>query len=139
LRERDIVDVLRDRGVDVRDAQGAAEAVRRGASLLVVDAPHSSHDRVQAVMDRHHPIGLDSFSEVYLEPGWSRADRVAGDAGVLEVASDLLNVKRPGEDPSAFRPLAPGEDELGIAKSGGENPEAGKGEIRGAQGAGPDR
>jgi hypothetical protein len=139
LRDRDIVYVLQDKGVDVRDAQTAAEGLRRGASLLVVDAPQSSHDRVLEVIDRHHPITLDSLGETYLEPGWSRADRVAGDEGVLEVAGDLFNVKRPGEDPSAFRPLAPGKEELGLSGSGAENPEAGKGDSTGEQGAGPDR
>jgi hypothetical protein len=139
LRERDIVAVLHDGSVELRDAQTAAEGLRRGASLLVIDAPRSSHDGILEIVDRHHPIRLDSLGEVYLEPGWSRADRIAGDEGVLEVADDLLNVKRPGEDPSAFRPLAPGKEELGFARSGGENPEAGKGEILGGQGAGPDR
>jgi hypothetical protein len=139
LRDRDIIDVLHDKGVVVRDAQRAAEGLRRGASLLVVDAPRSSHDRVLPVIDRHHPITLDSLGETYLEPGWSRADRIAGDAGVLEVAGDLLNAKRPGEDSSAFRPLAPGNEELGVSKSGAENPDADKGEVTGGQGAGPDR
>jgi hypothetical protein len=139
LRERDIVAVLHDGHVELRDAQTAAEGLRRGASLLVIDAPRSSHEGILAIVDRHHPIGLDSLGEVYLEPGWSRADRIAGDEGVLEVADDRLNVKRPGEDSSAFRPLAPGDEELGLARSGGENPETGKGEILGSQGAGPDR
>jgi hypothetical protein len=139
LRDRDIIDVLHDKGVVVRDAQRAAEGLRLGASLLVVDAPRSSHDQVLPIIDRHHPITLDSLGETYLEPGWSRADRIAGDAGVLEVADDLLNAKRPGEDSSAFRPLAPGNEELGVSKSGAENPNAGKGEVTGGQGAGPDR
>ena len=94
---------------------------------------------ILAIIDRHHPIRLDSLGEVYLEPGWSRADRIAGDEGVLEVADDLLNVKRPGEDSSAFRPLAPGMRNWALSKSGAENPEAGKGEVPGGQGAGPDR
>jgi hypothetical protein len=139
LRDRDIVDALQDKGVTVRDAQTAAEGLRRGASLLVVNAPQSSHDQVLQIIDRHHPITLDSLGETYLEPGWSRADRIAGEDGVLEVADDLLNAKRPGEDSSAFRPLAPGNEELGISRSGAENPDAGKGEVTGGQGAGPDR
>jgi hypothetical protein len=139
LRDRDITAVLHEGGVGLRDAQSAAEGLRRGATLLVVDAPRSSHDEILRIVDRHHPIGPESLGPTYLEPGWSRVDRVAGDDGVLEVADDLLNVKRPGEDSAAFRPLAPGEDELGLAKSGAENPEAGKGEIPGGQGAGPDR
>lgn len=139
LRDRDIVGVLHDGSVELRDAQTAAEGLRRGATLLVADAPRSSHNGILEIVDRHHPIRLDSLGPTYLEPGWSRADRVAGDDGVLEVAGDLLNVKRPGEDSSAFRPLAPGEEELGLSRSGAENPEAGKGEILGGQGAGPDR
>jgi hypothetical protein len=139
LRERDIVAVLHDGSVELRDAQTAAEGLRRGASLLVIDAPRSSHEGILEIVDRHHPIRLDSLGEVYLEPGWSRADRIAGDEGVLEVSDDRLNVKRPGEDASAFRPMAPGEEELGLARSGGQNPDAGKGEVSGSQGAGPDR
>jgi hypothetical protein len=139
LRDRNIIDVLHDKGVVVRDAQTAAEGLRRGASLLVVDAPKSSYDRILPIIDRHHPVTVDSLGETYLEPGWSRADRIAGDDGVLEVADDLLNAKRPGEDSSAFRPLAPGNEELGLSKSGAETPEAGKGEVTGDQGAGPDR
>lgn len=139
LHDRDIVAVLRDGSVELRDAQTAAEGLRRGATLLVVDAPRSSHDEILEIVDRHHPIRLESLGPTYLEPGWSRVDRIAGDDGVLEVADDLLNVKRPGEDGTAFRPLAPGKEELGLSKSGAENPEAGKGEILGGQGAGPDR
>jgi len=139
LGERDIVSVLQDQGVTLQIAQQAAEGVRRGGSLVVVDAPRSSHERALEIIDRHHPVGRDSLGDTYLEPGWSRADRVAGDRGVLEVANDLLNVKRPGEASSAFRPLAPGQEELGVSKSGGENPEAGSGEVLGGQGAGPDR
>jgi hypothetical protein len=139
LRDRDIVDVLQHKGVTVRDAQTAAEGLRRGGSLLVVDDPQSSHDQALPIIDRHYPITLDSLGETYLEPGWSRADRIAGEEGVLEVADDLLNAKRPGEDSSAFRPLAPGNEELGISNSGAENPDAGKGEVTGGQGAGPDR
>lgn len=139
LRDHNIIDVLEDRGATVQASQHAAEGLRRGVSVLVIDAPRSSHERVQAIIDRHHPIDLDSLGESYLEPGWSRADHVAGDRGVVEVADDQLNVKSPGEDSSAFRPLAPGREELGLSKSGAETPEAGKGEIPGGQGAGPDR
>jgi hypothetical protein len=139
LRDRDIVDVLEDRGATVQAAQHAAEGLRRGVSVLVIDAPRSSYERAQAIIDRHHPIELDSLGESYLEPGWSRADQIAGDRGVVEVADDRLNVKRPGEDSSAFRSMAPGREELGVSKSGAETPEAGKGEILGGQGAGPDR
>jgi hypothetical protein len=139
LRDRNIVDVLEDRGATVQASQHAAEGLRRGVSVLVIDAPRSSHERVHAIIDRHHPIDLDSLGESYLEPGWSRTDHVAGDRGVVEVADDRLNVKRPGEDSSAFRPLAPGREELGLSKSGAETSEAGKGEIPGGQGAGPGR
>jgi hypothetical protein len=139
LRDRNIVDVLQDRGATVQAAQHTAEGLRRGVSVLVIDAPRSSHERAQAIIDRHHPIGLDSLGQSYLEPGWSRADQIAGDRGVVEVADDLLNVKRPGEDSSAFRSMAPGREELGVSKSGAETPEAGKGEVMGEQGAGPDR
>ena len=44
------------------------------------------------------PSHWTAWAKLYLEPGWSRADRIAGDEGVLEVADDLLNVKRPGEE-----------------------------------------
>jgi hypothetical protein len=139
LRDHNIIDVLEDRGATVQASQHAAEGLRRGVSVLVIDAPRSSHERVHAIIDRHHPIDLDSLGESYLEPGWSRTDHVAGDRGVVEVADDRLNVKRPGEDSSAFRPLAPGREELGLSKSGAETSEAGKGEIPGGQGAGPGR
>jgi hypothetical protein len=139
LRNRDVIQVLRDRGVPAGISQRAAEGLRRGGALVVVDVPQSDHDRALAVIDRHNPGGLESLGEAVLEPGWSRTDRVAGDQGVVEVADDLLNVKKPGEDAAAFRPLAPGREELGLAQSGAEGPEPGSGELHGGQGAGPDR
>jgi len=139
LRGRTVIPVLTERGVPIDVSQRAAEGLRRGGALVVVDAPRAEHGRALAVIDRHDPGGLERLGETYFEPGWSRADNVAGDQGVIEVADDRLNVKRPGEDEAAFRPLAPGREELGAARSGAEGPEPGAGELHGGQGAGPER
>ncbi|WP_158043345.1 hypothetical protein [Skermanella pratensis] len=139
IRGRELIQVLRDRGITVEVAQRAAEALRRGGSIVVVDTAAADHDRALAVIDRHQPGGLETLGTTYFEPGWSRADEVAGAEGVLEIADDRLNVKKPGEDASEFRSLAPGPEELRVEKSGGRSSEAGSGELHGSQPAGPDR
>lgn len=139
IRGRELIQVLHDRGITLEVAQRAVEGLRRGGSIVVVETAASGHDRALAVIDRHRPGGLESLGTAYLEPGWSRADEVAGAEGVLEIADDRLNVKKPGEDASEFRSLAPGPEELRVEKSGGRSSEAGSGELHGSQPAGPDR
>src|SRR5690349_15988784 len=136
----DPIQALTDRGVPAPVAQRSAEGLRRGGTLVVAVVPQVGRDRALAVIDRHNPSGLESLGEIYLEPGWSRADQIAGDQGVIEVADDLLNVKRPGENAAAFRPLAPGAEELSVPESSIESPEPGSGEPQGGRrGAGPER
>ncbi|EWY37302.1 hypothetical protein N825_20625 [Skermanella stibiiresistens SB22] len=122
--ERDIGDLPRETGISPATAQRAADGLRRGGSVVLVHATVAEGGRVRAILERYEPGGIDRLAETYLEPGWSRADEVAGPDGVLEIADDLLNVKKPGEDPSKFRPLAPSPDEPIL-----ERPDTGKAET----------
>ena len=100
-------------------------------------------ERVAAITGGHGALGR-AVVEAAQASGWTVAviDHASGHAapeGVLEIADDRLNVKKPGEDASEFRSLAPGPEELRVEKSGGRSSEAGSGELHGSQPAGPDR
>jgi hypothetical protein len=69
-----IVDALTDSGVDRRDAETYAEAVRRGSILVSVKAEEAYIPRVTAIMDRHSPADLTMRRTQWESEGWSTYD-----------------------------------------------------------------
>ena len=72
-----IVSVMTDNGVDQRDAETYAEAVRRGAILISARTEASTEMRIAAIMDRNHPSDLTARRAWWEIDGWSSHDPAA--------------------------------------------------------------
>ena len=72
-----IVSVMTDNGVDQRDAETYAEAVRRGAILISARTEESTELRVLAIMDRNSPSDLTARRAWWESDGWSIHDPAA--------------------------------------------------------------
>jgi hypothetical protein len=69
-----IVDALSDSGMDRRDAETHAEAIRRGGILVSVRAEQADEMRITSVMDRHNPSDLTTRRKSWEESGWTSYD-----------------------------------------------------------------
>ncbi len=72
-----IVSAMTDAGVDHRDAETYAEAVRRGAILISVRTSDDNDMRVTAIMDRNNPSDLTARRAWWETDGWSSHDPAA--------------------------------------------------------------
>lgn len=61
-------------GVPEEDANIYAEGVRRGGTLVTVNANDSNADQVVAVLERNSPIDVDMRGSEYRESGWKGFD-----------------------------------------------------------------
>ena len=71
-----LVGALTEAGVPEEQAGYYAEGVRRGSTLVTVEAPDSRADEVVRVMDRFHPIDINQRASTWRQEGWTgfRAD-----------------------------------------------------------------
>jgi hypothetical protein len=72
-----IVGALTDNGVDKKEAETYAEALRRGSTLVSVRVDEGSDAQVQSIMDRHNPTDLTSRRAKWEEDGWMGYDPAA--------------------------------------------------------------
>lgn len=72
-----IVSALTDNGLERRDAETYAEAVRRGAILVSVRTEETIEPRVRAIMDRHNPSDLTARRAWWESNGWTNYDPAA--------------------------------------------------------------
>lgn len=73
------VDTLTDFGVPEDEAHAFAEAVRRGAVVVVGRLDNVAFERALAVMDRYQPVDMDERVRAYQDAGWTRYDPAAPD------------------------------------------------------------
>ena len=71
--DTDLVEELTDLGVPVDDATGYAEGVRRGGTLVVVEASNDQADRGLEIMQRRQAVDLDERVAQWREEGWTQA------------------------------------------------------------------
>jgi hypothetical protein len=69
-----IVGALVDAGVPEEDAHVYSEAVRRGGTLVTVQAEDAEASRIQSVLERHKPIDTRTRREEYTKTGWKGYD-----------------------------------------------------------------
>jgi uncharacterized membrane protein len=86
---------LTDLGVDEDDAQYFAEAVRRGAALVIVKADAERSDEVAAIMKKHDAVDIEKRVEMWREEGWERFDPAASAYTLDELDQERLRNVRP--------------------------------------------
>lgn len=65
-----LVGSLVDAGVPAEEAEYYTEGVRRGGTLVVVNAKDDDAPRVIAIINRHHPVDLEERMSQWRESGW---------------------------------------------------------------------
>jgi uncharacterized protein (TIGR02271 family) len=66
-----LVGALTEAGVPEEQAGYYAEGVRRGSTLVTVEAPDQRVDEVVRVMDRFHPIDINQRASSWRQEGWT--------------------------------------------------------------------
>jgi uncharacterized membrane protein len=69
-----IVGALVDVGLPEQTAQHYAEAVRRGATLVMVTTDPKLADRATQIINRHQPTNLEGQATQWRESGWTNFD-----------------------------------------------------------------
>jgi uncharacterized protein (TIGR02271 family) len=69
-----VVGALVNVGVPEEHAAHYAEAVRRGGTLVTVEADEEQAQRVADVMNRHHAVDVNQRAETWRKTGWSGYD-----------------------------------------------------------------
>ncbi|MHB0876815.1 MAG: hypothetical protein ACYC5O_12325 [Anaerolineae bacterium] len=72
-----IVGALIGAGIPEHEAQAYAEGVRRGGTLVSVNAPDADADRAATVMQRFNPVDIERRSDTWRGEGWERFDQYA--------------------------------------------------------------
>jgi hypothetical protein len=97
------VDTLKDLGVPEDEAHAFAEAVRRGAVVVIGRLDNVAIERALAVMDRYRPVDLDERVRAYQDAGWTRYDPAAADYD-----ADRARAEWAGVAPTGTREAAAG-------------------------------
>jgi uncharacterized protein (TIGR02271 family) len=74
---QDLAPQLKSWGVPEQEAMHFAEAVRRGSTLILVDAPDDRSDDARQIMDSYGPIDIQERSQAWRQQGWQGYDRTA--------------------------------------------------------------
>jgi uncharacterized protein (TIGR02271 family) len=93
---RDLVKRLTDRGMPDDDASLYAEGVRRGGSLVFVEASDTQEKRGLEIMERFHPIDIHERRAHWRQEGWNRFDPKAAPYTETEVHQERERYNRRG-------------------------------------------
>jgi uncharacterized protein (TIGR02271 family) len=70
-----LIGALTQSGIGEREAHSYAEGVRRGGTLVTVRMPDADRARIEAIMDRYHPMDTSSVGAEDRSGDWS-SDRI---------------------------------------------------------------
>ena len=69
-----ILGALTDYGVSEEDAHVYSEGIRRGGTLVTVQAADNRAQMARDILNRYDPVDIPARREAYKEGGWSRYD-----------------------------------------------------------------
>lgn len=69
-----LIGALIDLGIEETTAEYYAEGVRRGGTLVTVQAEPGQAELVRALLDRHHPVDLEERAGRWRQRGWQGFD-----------------------------------------------------------------
>ena len=85
-----IVGALVDAGVSKEDAEVYSEAIRRGGTLVTVQAEESQASRVEAILAQHKPIDPMNRRGEYQKTGWKGYDPSAAPYDLNEAERERI-------------------------------------------------
>jgi stress response protein YsnF len=83
-----LLGALSGRGVGRDRAELYSEGVRRGASLVMLDADDSRTEEGVRILDRHGSIDIDRAADRWRQEGWSSYDERAGQLSAADLESE---------------------------------------------------
>lgn len=90
-----IVGALVDAGVSKEDAEVYSEAIRRGGTLLTVQAEDNQAPAVEAILNRHQPIDPLRRRDEYRSAGWKGYDPKAKPYDLSEAERERIRKPYP--------------------------------------------
>ena len=90
-----IVGALVDAGVSKEDAEVYSEAIRRGGTLVTVQADDNQVSTVEAVLNRHQPIDPMRRRDEYRRAGWKGYDPSAKPYDLSEAERERIRTPYP--------------------------------------------
>ncbi len=81
---------LIDMGVDEDDAHVYAEGIRRGGTLVSLTTNDEWAERAETIMNRYHPVDIDTRSSLWREGGWSNFDHAAPPYNAEQIERERL-------------------------------------------------
>src|SRR5207253_2630890 len=79
------------------EADFFAEGVRRGGSLIAVQAEGEAAERARTILDRHDPVNMSERAALWRKAGWTRFDSKAKPYTADEIARERAQyARRPG-------------------------------------------
>ncbi|MBN8634697.1 MAG: hypothetical protein J0M07_05190 [Anaerolineae bacterium] len=81
---------LIDMGVDEDDAHIYAEGIRRGGTLVSLTTNEEWAERAESIMNRYHPVDIDTRSSLWREGGWSTFDQAAPPYNAEQIERERL-------------------------------------------------
>jgi stress response protein YsnF len=93
---RDLARRLADRGMPEDDTHLYAEGVRRGGSLVLVEASEAQADHAREIMEQFNPIDVHERRARWHQEGWNRFDPKAAPYTETEVHQERERYNRRG-------------------------------------------
>jgi stress response protein YsnF len=93
---RELARRLIDRGMPEDDTHLYAEGVRRGGSLVLVEASEAQADRAREIMERFNPIDVHERRDRWRQEGWNRFDPKAAPYTETEMHQERERYSRRG-------------------------------------------
>jgi uncharacterized protein (TIGR02271 family) len=112
----DLMEELTERGVPVQEASAYAEGVRRGGTLVVVNASDNEAERGIEIMQQLHTVDIDERVAQWREEGWSYAPSSAVPQTAAEVSQQERSRARQQRADAEERTIPVVEEELSVGK-----------------------
>lgn len=111
-----VAGALVNMGVPEEEAGYYAEGVRRGGTLVTIDAPDDMADQAVDIMDNYDPIDIQERAETWQSSGWTRYDPEAAPYTSDEVVADRKRYQTATKDKDGKTALPVVEEELKVGK-----------------------
>lgn len=112
-----IVGALVDLGIPEEHANMYAEGIRRGGTLVVARTSDEMADQAADVMNRYHPIDIDSRATEWREQNWTRFDENAGQYQSNRLQNQGSNIPVTGDQTD--NPMGQGYGPMGDSSQAG--------------------
>lgn len=90
-----LLGALEDAGIPEDEAHRYAEGVRRGGTLLLVNAGDDRADEAAAILDRHQALDIDYREASWRNRGWERHDPAGEPLEVHQLAQEREHIEVP--------------------------------------------